>query len=171
MEHWYVGRITPVVHYSMGGLHINKRAQVLLKSGAPIAGLYAAGEIVGGIHGKARLGGNALTECVVFGRAAGLDMNIATQSQHSTLTPQAAAPQPNSPKARTMTMAQVRQETASHLVVLFGKVYDFSSFVEEHPGGPESILRISGKDGTAEFLEVHTEGMLEDFEPIASLVG
>ena len=61
----------PSVHYTMGGLVIDTEARVLNGSGAPLPGLFAAGEVCGGIHGKNRLGGNALAECAVFGRIAG----------------------------------------------------------------------------------------------------
>lgn len=61
----------PSVHYTMGGLRINKNAQVIDIWGDPIPGLYAAGEVCGGIHGSNRLGGNAIAECIVFGRIAG----------------------------------------------------------------------------------------------------
>jgi len=66
-----VAVVTPIVHYTMGGLSINGRAQVLDREGNPIPGLYAAGEVTGGVHGKNRLGGSALLECVVYGREAG----------------------------------------------------------------------------------------------------
>ncbi len=61
----------PTVHHTMGGLDIDENARVLDKDGQPISGLYAAGEVCGGIHGANRLGGNAITEIVVFGRLAG----------------------------------------------------------------------------------------------------
>lgn len=51
------GIVTPVVHYCMGGITINENGQVLNKMGAVIKGLLAAGEIIGGLHGKNRLGG------------------------------------------------------------------------------------------------------------------
>jgi flavocytochrome c len=64
--------ITPVVHYTMGGLNIDEKARCILqKNSRPIPGLYAAGEVTGGVHGRNRLGGSALLECVVFGRVAG----------------------------------------------------------------------------------------------------
>jgi fumarate reductase flavoprotein subunit len=55
----------------MGGVQINKETQVLDTNGNVIPGLYAAGEVTGGIHGANRLGGNALADTVVFGRIAG----------------------------------------------------------------------------------------------------
>merc|ERR1719331_3394733 len=71
-ETFYVAIITPVIHYCMGGLEINTDGAVLNKTGAPIKGLYCAGEVAGGVHGNNRLGGNSLLDCVVFGRVTGL---------------------------------------------------------------------------------------------------
>lgn len=66
-----VGFVTPVLHYVMGGIAINPNSQVLDKNKKPIVGLYAAGETTGGVHGKNRLAGNSLVDCVVYGRVAG----------------------------------------------------------------------------------------------------
>jgi len=68
---YYAMRLWPKVHFTMGGLHINNKAQVLDFEGHPIRGLYAAGEVAGGVHGASRLGSCAITECLVFGRIAG----------------------------------------------------------------------------------------------------
>lgn len=62
----------PSLHHTMGGLKIDAQAHVLDEAGEMIPGLYAAGEVVGGIHGGNRLGGNAVTDTVVFGRLAGV---------------------------------------------------------------------------------------------------
>merc|ERR1712012_491251 len=70
-EPFFVAIITPVIHYCMGGLEIDVNSAVVGKNGKPIAGLYAAGEVAGGVHGNNRLGGNSLLDCVVFGRVAG----------------------------------------------------------------------------------------------------
>jgi len=68
----FVGQVTPVIHYTIGGVEVNKNAEVLsAETGEPIPGLFAAGEVTGGIHGKNLLGGNLLLECVVYGRTAG----------------------------------------------------------------------------------------------------
>jgi len=64
-------RITPVVHYTMGGLVINDKCEVRHTNGKAIPGLVAAGEVTGGVHGRNRLGGSALLECVALGRVAG----------------------------------------------------------------------------------------------------
>lgn len=68
---WYACQKVPTVHHTMGGLQINADAQVLDVNGKVIPGLYAAGETTGGIHGSNRLGGNAIADCMVFGRTAG----------------------------------------------------------------------------------------------------
>lgn len=68
---FYCVPLAPTIHHTMGGLKINTEAQVLRADGSVIAGLYAAGEVTGGIHGSNRVGGNALTDGVVFGRIAG----------------------------------------------------------------------------------------------------
>ena len=69
---FYAIHIAPAIHYTMGGLHIDTKAQVLDQSGQPILGLYAAGEVTGGLHGNNRIGGNSIAETVVFGRQAAL---------------------------------------------------------------------------------------------------
>lgn len=68
---FYIQKVTPSTHHTMGGVKINTSAQVLNESGEVIPNLYAAGEVVGGVHGTNRLGGNAITDIVVFGRIAG----------------------------------------------------------------------------------------------------
>ncbi|MBP1040860.1 FAD-dependent oxidoreductase [Vagococcus sp. BWB3-3] len=61
----------PAVHHTMGGLKIDAKTHVLSRDGQVIAGLYAAGEVAGGIHAGNRLGGNSLTDIFTFGRIAG----------------------------------------------------------------------------------------------------
>jgi flavocytochrome c len=73
-DYYYVAIITPVVHYCMGGLHISPLAEVLTpkeQGGKVIPGLWATGEVCGGVHGKNRLGGSSLLDCVVYGRVSG----------------------------------------------------------------------------------------------------
>lgn len=68
---FYIQKVTPSTHHTMGGININTNAEVINKDGKVIENLYAAGEVVGDIHGTNRLGGNAITDIVVFGRIAG----------------------------------------------------------------------------------------------------
>ncbi len=68
---WYACLKVPTVHHTMGGIKINTDTQVLGAGDQPIAGLYAAGEVTGGIHGANRLGGNAIADVFVYGRLAG----------------------------------------------------------------------------------------------------
>lgn len=67
---FYATPRAPSIHHTMGGLQISTNAQVLDKNGKPIPGLYAAGEVTGGIHGSNRLGGNATADVLTFGRIA-----------------------------------------------------------------------------------------------------
>lgn len=68
---YYAIEVKPGVHYTMGGLKINTDTQVIAKSGKPLPGLFAAGEVTGGVHGANRLGGNSISETITFGRIAG----------------------------------------------------------------------------------------------------
>ncbi|KAL5038776.1 Osmotic growth protein [Batrachochytrium dendrobatidis] len=68
-EYW-VAVVCPVLHFTMGGVQIDDQSKVLSPSG-PISGLFACGEMAGGVHGANRLGGSSLLGCVVYGRVAG----------------------------------------------------------------------------------------------------
>ena len=68
---FYAGLCAPAIHHTMGGVKINTQAQVINTEGNVIPGLFAAGEVTGGVHGANRLGGNAVADIVVFGRIAG----------------------------------------------------------------------------------------------------
>lgn len=79
---YWVALITPVVHYTMGGLEMNTEAAILAEdSSSVIPGLYGAGEVTGGVHGHNRLAGNSLLECVVFGRTAGRSAALYAQKE------------------------------------------------------------------------------------------
>ncbi|GES64872.1 flavocytochrome c [Aspergillus terreus] len=68
---FHVALMEPVLHFTMGGIEINEHAQVLNSEKKPFDGLYACGELAGGVHGANRLGGSSLLGCVVYGRVAG----------------------------------------------------------------------------------------------------
>lgn len=67
---YYAIKIAPGIHHTMGGVKINTSAEVLDTNGNAIPGLFAAGEVTGGVHGGNRLGGNAVADIVIFGRIA-----------------------------------------------------------------------------------------------------
>ncbi|MBQ9240856.1 MAG: flavocytochrome c [Duodenibacillus sp.] len=69
---WYVAQVTPGIHHTMGGVKIDTKAEVISTKGKPIPGLFAAGEVTGGVHGGNRIGGNAVADIVTFGRIAGM---------------------------------------------------------------------------------------------------
>lgn len=70
---YYYIEVEPVIHHTMGGIRIDDRARVLHRDGTPVAGLFAAGEVTGGMHEDNRLGGNAIADIIVFGRIAGAE--------------------------------------------------------------------------------------------------
>lgn len=71
---YFAIHVHPAIHYTMGGIHINTETQVLDTNGNVIDGLFAAGEVSGGLHGNNRIGGNSIAETVIFGRQAGIQM-------------------------------------------------------------------------------------------------
>ncbi|MFR5428527.1 MAG: flavocytochrome c, partial [Parasutterella excrementihominis] len=81
---FWAARVGMRIHYTMGGLQINEKAQCL-KEGKTIPGLYAAGEITGGIHGRNRIGGNGLADAFTFGMIAA--ENLVSESQSKSFTP------------------------------------------------------------------------------------
>lgn len=70
-DDFHVALMEPVLHFTMGGIEINDKAQVLNQDKQPFDGLFACGELAGGVHGANRLGGSSLLGCVVYGRVAG----------------------------------------------------------------------------------------------------
>ncbi|KAF2858313.1 fumarate reductase flavo protein subunit [Piedraia hortae CBS 480.64] len=68
---FHVSLMEPVLHFTMGGIEINDKAQCLNSEGKPFEGLFVCGELAGGVHGANRLGGSSLLGCVVYGRVAG----------------------------------------------------------------------------------------------------
>jgi hypothetical protein len=148
--------------------------------------------VTGGVHGNNRLGGNSLLECTVFGSIVGERLPIASLEAPPTLAAglpaaaAAAAPLPaaggvaaEGADASAAAAAALRTVSAEELaahnswqscwVALHGKVYDFTAFLDEHPAGPESILKLGGTDGTEMYETVHNVRMLDDFQ--AELVG
>ncbi|KAH6900612.1 FAD binding domain-containing protein [Thelonectria olida] len=70
-DDFHVAVMEPVLHFTMGGVEINDKSEVINKDQQPFEGLYACGELAGGVHGANRLGGSSLLGCVVYGRVAG----------------------------------------------------------------------------------------------------
>ena len=183
---WLAGEVTPVIHYTMGGVRVDAAGRVLGADGdAPIPGLFAAGEVSGGVHGENRLGGNSLLECAVFGRVIG-GSSVPMSSELSPSAFDAAAAAASStgmpaaalarePSASAALAAVTPAALAAHAspgdcwTAIRGFVYDLSGFAEEHAGGAESITEGCGRDATSRFLAAHTEAMLgegTDFVPI-----
>lgn len=180
-EPFYVGTVTPVIHYTMGGIAIDTEGRVLSKTNEPFQGLYAVGEASGGVHGDNRLAGNSLLECTVFGRHVGLSLPLQSAEKPQAATVEAAPPAPeaSAPKQeaggkRKITMKELAdsKEQGLQWVGLYGDVYDMTDYTEEHPGGADAIKDVAGTDGTETFETVHNKELLESmgFEPIGELV-
>jgi len=163
-EIFFAGTVTPVLHYCMGGLTIDKYGNVLDHDRKPIPGLHAAGEVTGGVHGDNRLGGNSLLECTVFGTIVGQKVPIKERKTVSSIVSQ------TKPTERKQLREINPDELALHntkedcWIAIHGFVYDLTEFAEEHPAGAESIHRLGGTDGTEAFDAIHNAGIMEDFD-------
>jgi flavocytochrome c len=171
-EVFYVGTVTPVLHYCMGGIKIDTEGNVIREDGTPIEGLHAAGEVTGGVHGNNRLGGNSLLECTVFGTIVGQKVPIKEKGTsriaigNEMLKPSGATSNSASKELPTITMTELSKHNKEDdlWVAIHGTVYDLTEFAHEHPAGFDSIFDLAGTDGTEAFDAVHNLGMLEDFE-------
>lgn len=176
-DYFYVSIVCPVVHYTMGGLKISGEAEVVANN-KPIPGLFACGEVAGGVQGKNRLGGNGLLECVVFGRVAGkaaskylLKKNIEVLKKNNLV-----------PAKLNNRVLMVRnqlagdklftvEEVAKHntesdcYVTIRDGVYDITAFLNDHPGGKESLMLYAGKDATEMFELMHQDSVLKKHGP------
>nr|GAT57771.1 fumarate reductase [Mycena chlorophos] len=193
---FHVAIMTPVLHYTMGGLEIDAESRVIDTKGKPIPGLFAAGEVAGGVHGANRLGGSSLLGCVVFGRVSG-DSAAAYLLQSASKAiekaggrlgavagqlgaPKADAPKADAPKAaapasgpssggKTFTMEEVAKHNKKDdiWVVVDGEVLDVTNFLGDHPGGEKAILLYAGRDATEEFLMLHEKKVIGRYAPDA----
>ncbi|KAH9062410.1 Flavocytochrome c [Lactarius vividus] len=188
---FHVAVMTPVLHYTMGGLEIDPEGRVLAAGGAPLPGLFAAGEVAGGVHGANRLGGSSLLGCVVFGRVAGdtaaayLLQNIGDVSSRAAGRVAGVAAQlgaePETAKAGSGAAASppsaggsyTIDEVAKHnkkddiWVVVDGQVLDVTKFLPDHPGGEKAILLYAGRDATEEFNMLHDPKVIPRYAPDA----
>lgn len=170
-EVFFVGKVTPVLHYCMGGIKIDTEGNVIREDGTPIEGLHAAGEVTGGVHGDNRLGGNSLLECTVFGTIVGQKVPIKEEGSYRIVVGNekaktSAATKPMKKELESVSMDELSKHNSEDdlWVAIHGTVYDFTEFAQEHPAGFDSIFDLAGTDGTAAFEAVHNAGMLEDFE-------
>ena len=153
---YHVGVVQPVLHYTMGGLAVDEEGRVMGEDMQPISGLYAAGEIMGGVHGENRLGGSSLLDCVVFGLASANSIisnaptpvgNSATKS-----VDQGSESESTSEDLITYEDAPVAPDKQLRVKVQ-DKWYDLSRFVDLHPGG--ALIVENGEDLTKRFTESH----------------
>ncbi|MCP3686357.1 MAG: FAD-binding protein [bacterium] len=174
-EFYHVGQITPLLHYCMGGIKISENAEVLSGQDQVVPGVFAAGEVTGGVHGKNRLGGNALLECVVFGRVAGRSAsNYLLRSAISRIQPNRVSRALSRFETVRNHLASekeyTKEEVAKHnkegdWISLWEYVYDVSKFMTDHPGGKDSIMLFAGQDGSEQFDLIHQDTVLKRYGP------
>ena len=171
-EIFYAGTVTPVVHYCMGGISIDSEGSVLNERDERVSGLYAAGEVSGGVHGDNRLGGNSLLECVVFGTRIGRKIPIELKPTSTTST-KVHSHLKKRPKSADDSLVEIgKSELQLHntpddcWVAVHGLVYDLTRFAERHPAGPKAIHMLGGRDGTKPFAAVHNKRILEDLHDL-----
>jgi flavocytochrome c len=168
-ETFYAGKVTPVLHYCMGGIVIDKEGNVLNTDGEIVPGLHAAGEVTGGVHGVNRLGGNSLLECTVYGTIVGRKLPIGSGSDSAEAAPSSSLNSTGKRSynpSRNISSTELRKHNTPNdcWVAIHGIVYDLSAFADEHPAGPQSIHDLAGLDGTETFAAVHNPNMLDDFD-------
>merc|ERR1712050_156866 len=159
----------------MGGLEISTNSAVLGENEEPIPGLWAIGEVAGGVHGNNRLGGNSLLDCVVFGRIAGqacAQYMLGVESTTKSLVEFSSGAQETTQSGITDAYRQSKyslEEVAKHCtkddcwIVLNGKVFDVSGFLKDHPGGSLPIMACAGRDATSDFNLVHPPNLIDRY--------
>jgi flavocytochrome c len=168
---YYVGSVTPVLHYCMGGLKINTSGQVLNDQGLPIGGLYAIGETAGGVHGDNRLGGNSLLECAVFGTVVGKTISISPPRLDETTaltvkplkTLKGSSVVGTSSRLRPISISEMKRHASDETcwVALRDRVYDLTDFAIQHAGGKDPIRLFCGKDATETFHMIHSSQVMD----------
>jgi len=196
-DSFHVAVVTPVLHYTMGGLEIDPESRVLDKTGKHIPGLFAAGEVAGGVHGANRLGGSSLLGCVVFGRvsadsaaayllqttsaavqkAGGRLGALVGQLSASSSSPSSSSSTPVLPtigqssgsSSGEYTIADVAKHNKKEdiWVIIDGKVLDVTKFLPDHPGGEKAIILYAGRDATEEFNMLHDPKVIPRYAPDA----
>ncbi|KAL6308063.1 fumarate reductase [Sparassis latifolia] len=192
-----VAIMTPVLHYTMGGLEIDSESRVVDTNEKPIPGLFAAGEVAGGVHGANRLGGSSLLGCVVFGRVSGDSAasyllqvlgplagkaagRLGAVAGHLGAPSSSNAAEPAAQKAPEAEgthsaggKAFSATEVAKHnkkddvWVIIDNQVLDVTNFLPDHPGGEKAILLYAGRDATEEFNMLHDPKVIPRYAPDA----
>lgn len=232
---YHVSFVTRVLHFTMGGIKINDKTEVIYNgdSEIPFDGLYAAGEIAGGVHGHNRLGGSSLLACVVYGRLAAnrassllltrlasaapdektnnaterlqqLSLHIDPYKKHIVIDlggekdssmdlgvgkAQVAKPGATNSEIAPSILAKstkdkggssvfqvpdkefTAEEIAKHnsetdcWVIVKNVVLDLTEFLDDHPGGRDSIITFAGKDATESFDMLHEDDVIRRYAP------
>jgi len=154
---YHVGVVQPVLHYTMGGLAVDPEGRVMDTHSTPMPGLYAAGEIMGGVHGENRLGGSSLLDCVVFGLASAnhilqeYPLLVEKDIDLSAIASGNGVEDDDEGSEKITTPSVPPEEQLR--VQIEDRFFDISRFVELHPGG--ALMVENGEDLTTRFKEAH----------------
>ncbi len=110
---YYAIKVQPGIHHTMGGIKIDSAAQVIDTEGNVIAGLFAAGEVTGGVHGNNRLGGNAVADFTIFGRIAGQSAAAYAAGEPAEEAPAEEAPAEETPAEEAPVEEEIPAEAAA----------------------------------------------------------
>ncbi|KAF0509120.1 fumarate reductase [Gigaspora margarita] len=147
-DQFHVPLLAPVLHYTMGGIDINAESEVRDMQEKVIPGLFASGEIAGGVHGANRLGGSSLLGCVVHLEISWGSHKDATSQYTPVQAPQASPSQAPAPEKKAEAATREKKEYTVEEVAKHNKEND-------HPGGKKAILIYARKDATEEFNMLH----------------
>ncbi|THG96180.1 hypothetical protein EW026_g5610 [Hermanssonia centrifuga] len=173
-----VAIMTPVLHYTMGGLEIDPESRVVGKDGKPIPGLFAAGCVVfGRVSGDSaaayllqRIGPLAEKAAGRLGAVAGhLGAEPSSKPAASSSAPAKAGTSPPKAGAKSFTKEDVAKHNKKDdcWVIVDGQVLDVTSFLPDHPGGEKAILLYAGRDATEEFNMLHDPKVIPRYAPDA----
>ena len=173
---FHVSVVVPVVHYCMGGVKISPEAEVMDKNNT-IPGLYAAGEVAGGVHGKNRLGENSLLEYLVFGRVAGASASryvfklALEEKKFSGLKRIELVRNQLKGVSNNFTLDDIAKHNKEDdcWVTIKDQVYDVSKFLVDHPGGKDAIMLYAGQDCTEQFELMHQDSVLKRYGPALAI--
>lgn len=160
---YYAALCAPAIHHTMGGVKINTATEVLKEDGTAIPGLFAAGEVTGGVHGANRLGGNAVTDIVVFGRIAGTAAEdyVEANGGHTEAEITAAAEEAAAPAVKGNFKDGVYEGTGKGnngdiKVEVTVKDGSITSVVLKEHGETEGIFEAAEKNVTADIIKNQT---------------
>ncbi|MBO5544776.1 MAG: flavocytochrome c, partial [Oscillospiraceae bacterium] len=148
---YYAIKVQPGIHHTMGGIKINDQAQVISTDGEVIPGLFAAGEVTGGVHGNNRLGGNAVADFVIFGRIAG---NSAAGVEVAAPAEEEAPAEEAAPAAEAEEPAEAKAEEPAEAEAAAAGIYVPGTYTAEAVGMGKVIVNVTVDENAITAVEI-----------------